>query len=86
MKRRTFEATVKGPAGDVIATATAYAWNSAIRASEALVRELARERSAAYMGNMPNVIGLELSERVYSRMWAGEDGRTVWAYVRELVS
>lgn len=87
MKRRTYRATIRDMFGQVVAERDAYAWNSCIRASEALVRELARERGYAYLGQSPEVKG-ERDEptRVYSRMWAGEDGHTVWASVRELVA
>lgn len=79
-KRRTFSATVVDAAGETVATATAYAWNSAVRASESLVRELARERGAMYAGSLPVVEGRP-GDGTYRRMWAGEDGLTVWAVV-----
>lgn len=80
MKRTPHTATLVAADGTLLAEREAYAWNSAIRASEALVRELARERGSAYLGQSPRVEGVA-PERVYSRMWAGNDGRTVWAYV-----
>lgn len=85
MKRKTHRATVMDAAGDVIAERDAYAWNSTIRASEALVRELACERGSLYLGQSPTVAG-EDDGRVYSRVWHGEDGRMVRVYVREPVA
>lgn len=80
MKRTPHTATITAADGTLLAEREAYAWNSAIRASEQLMRELARERGSAYLGQSPRVEGIA-PERVYSRMWAGNDGGTVWAYV-----
>ena len=79
-KRRTFSAVIVDAAGTTVAEATAYAWNSAVRASEALVRELARARGATYSASLPEVEGRP-GDGTYRRKWAGEDGLTVWAVV-----
>jgi hypothetical protein len=53
---------------------TKYAMNSAVRASEALVRALARSECTFYHGGRPERTG-----DVYKRRWTGENGRTVVA-------
>jgi hypothetical protein len=53
---------------------TTYAMNSAIRATEALVRELARSEGVLYHGARPARVG-----DVYTRVWTSDRGRTVTA-------
>ncbi len=77
MKRQKFTATV---AGD---TRTAYAWNSAIRLSEAMVREAARWQGAIYTGDAPAVSG---EPRVYRRAWVRPDGHTITAEVQQVTA
>lgn len=62
MQRTTYRAVPK------------YAMNSAIRASESLVRELAGDEGTVYHGGRPERTG-----DVYKRLWTGENGRTVTA-------
>jgi len=63
--------------GRVIASAQKFAFNSAIRESEALVRTLARSEGQPYEGDKPSRTG-----DVYRREWRGtKDGRTVRAVV-----
>ena len=79
-KRKAYTATVVTAGGSMVAEATTYAWNSAVRASEALVRELARSRGTTYTASLPTVEG-KPGDGIYRRMWAGDNGRTVWAVV-----
>lgn len=80
MKRKTYTATVVTAGGAMVAEATTYAWNSAVRASESLVRELARSRGTMYSGSLPTVEGRH-GDGIYRRMWADDNGHTVWAVV-----
>ena len=75
MKRREYLATVNGE------TRVTYAWNSAIRATEAMVREMARSEGDPYAGDPPMV---ESDPRVYRRTWqATRSGLLAFAEVRE---
>lgn len=67
MKRRTFTAELfRAGEHEPIATATAYAMNSTIRASEALAREYARGRRIILDGALPSHKG-----DTYRRAWVG---------------
>lgn len=99
MKRRTFVARLEWApgtpfAGTVVSERKAFAWNSAIRASEALAREAAHEHGTVLTGGMVAVTRVreELHPsldptRVYRRAWVGEGdpGSAFVATVRELV-
>ena len=79
MKRRHFVAELMR-GGRTLAMADAYAMNSAIRASEALVREHARAVGAMFEGEAPERYG-----DTYTRRWTG-DGETLTARVVEVYS
>lgn len=67
MKRRTFIAALyRAGESDPFVTSTAYAMNSAIRATEALAREYARGRQIILTGQLPSREG-----NVYRRAWTG---------------
>lgn len=72
MKRTPHNITVTAN-GDTLFTETAYAWNSAIRKSEALVREHAREIGHPFIGDRPVVNG-KPGQGTYERRWVSEDG------------
>lgn len=56
MKRQTFRAILTDADGRTLDCATAYAWNSAIRAGEALVRSHARDLGRMHIGDAPSVL------------------------------
>ena len=75
MKRREYLATVNGEARGT------YAWNSAIRMTEAMVGEMARSEGDIYAGDPPT---LETEPKVYRRTWqATRSGLLAFAEVRE---
>jgi len=57
---------------------TAYAWNSGIKAGEALVREYAIANGAVYIGEQPEVTGGRPGTpgAVYSRAWKRQSSGT----------
>ena len=67
MKRRYFIAELVDN-GRTIAMSEAYAMNSAIRASEALARDYARDHSMVLNGEQPTRYG-----QIYTRRWVGPD-------------
>jgi hypothetical protein len=71
-KRTPYRAAIVGDG--LTDETTAYAMNSAIRASEALVRDLARREGVLYHGARPARVG-----DVYTRVWTSDRGRTVTA-------
>jgi type II secretory pathway component PulC len=75
MKRTPYRAALTGIATDK--QATTYAMNSAIRATEALVRAIARDEGVAYHGGRPERIRGESD--VYTRVWTGDNGRVITA-------
>jgi hypothetical protein len=84
MKRRNFKAIVTDASGDtIIGETNTFAWNSAIRASEAIVRENARSQYSIYHGAKPVV--MDEPERIYRRYWTTSSGRQVTALVWEVV-
>lgn len=80
MKRRTFTATVYDVAtSDELVTATRYAMNSGIRASEKLIREIALKDGSVYTGSKPAHVDGE-----YRRTWTNETtGRITLVCVKE---
>lgn len=85
MKRKTFRAEVRDLGSwDLIGERDTFAWNSAIRATEAIVREFARRPGVgACVGSRPEVIEDE-SDRIYGRTWTTPSGREVRALVWEV--
>jgi hypothetical protein len=74
MKRKYYTATLASDDGAILATATKYAMNSAIRETEALLREIARGEGTYYHGGKP-----ERVEQVYTRRWVSDAGRVLTA-------
>lgn len=85
MKRRHFVADLKD--GDrTIDTAETFAWNSAIKASEALVRKQAEQTGEAFIGSDPQVWG-KPPTGVYRRAWrGGVTGKTLTVEMQEVHS
>lgn len=84
-KRRYFIAELIED-GNTIATAEANAWNSAVRASEGLVRDYARGRGIVMDGGKPEVYGpVAQPGSTYRRSWAG-NGARVRVEVAEVTS
>lgn len=54
---------------DRVETRETFAWNSAIRATEDMMRELARSERDIYEGEAPVVTDKGTPERVYTRKW-----------------
>lgn len=74
-KRRYFIAgLIEG--GKTIAMAETNAWNSAVRASEGLVRNYARDRGFVMVGDKPETYGpVAQPGSTYRRSWVGEGAR-----------
>lgn len=89
MKRRNFKAVVTTDTGlDEIGSKTAFAWNSAIRATEAIVREHARNSFTIYSGDKPVVMEAGIAgndSKIYRRYWTNASGNRVTAMVWEVV-
>lgn len=64
---------------DRVETRDKYGWNSAILATEAMVRELARSEHDIYEGETPIVTDKGTPERVYTRTWTAH--RAGWVVV-----
>ena len=85
MKRKTFVAELR-EGGKTLAMAEKSAWNSAVRASEALVRDLAHDTGEAFVGGDPAVWG-KPPTGVYRRTWRGEStGRALTVEMQEVTS
>ena len=82
MKRATVTATLKDDAGLTLSEGTTSAWNSGVRATEAMLRQFGRENGFAFTGSNPEVDRSETG-RVYRREWTNTRGDTFWAIVRE---
>ena len=86
MKRRNFKALVTNDNGLLhIDTKDTFAWNSAIKATEAIVRQHARDNQTIYTGGRPSVHELGTPERTYTRSWTAKDGTVVEALVWEVL-
>jgi hypothetical protein len=84
MKRRNFRAVVTDNSGNTfIGERDTFAWNSAIKATEAITREYARAHTTIYHGGRPVV--MEDPERIYRREWTSSTGQTLRALVWEVV-
>lgn len=84
MKRRNFKAVVTDNSGNTfIGERQTFAWNSAIRATETILREHARDKMTVYHGGKPVV--MESPERIYRREWTNASGQTLRALVWEVV-
>ena len=82
VKRTTVTAILKDEAGLTLAERTTFAWNSGVRATEAMLREYGRENGLAFTGSTPEVDRYETG-RVYRREWTTTRGDTFWAIVQE---
>lgn len=86
MQRRTFVAFVTSEDGKTHDTKNTYAWNSAIRATETMMRAIARAEGQPYSGERPDVSGGKPGESgaLYTRAWIGDrTGRLFVAAVAE---
>ena len=83
MKRTKVTAIVAADAGNtIVAERTTFAWSSAIRATEAIVREYARERTTIMSGSDPQVMGTPARPgSIYRRRWTSTTGRELSALV-----
>jgi hypothetical protein len=73
MERKHFIATAAGQ------QRVKFAFNSAIRETEAMVREIGRDEGQNYEGSRPNRV-----EDVYTRVWTGmRTGRVLEVSVQE---
>ena len=82
MKRKTYEARLTYGNGVTLSTRRTYAWNSGVRATEAMMREYARGAGLIFTGAAPDVL-TTTSYREYRREWTGQNGETFWALVRD---
>ena len=88
MKRKTYVAQLRRlETGALLGESVTYAWNSAVRASEALVREHARAAGCRFEGDAVRIITPPIvkTDRMYERVWAG-NGEQVAARVWEVQS
>jgi hypothetical protein len=92
MKRRNFKAIITDHTGlEFYGETSTFAWNSAIKASESLVRERARSEGVIYTGAKPRVIESQYNVdrmeggKIYTRTWTSPDGKIVDALVWEVV-
>lgn len=86
VKRRTFRAYVRAADGATVGERDTFAWNSAVRATEAIVREWARDNYAPATGALPIVADAdEIGPRLYRRAWTTATGRELTALVWEVV-
>lgn len=69
MKRTTFNVTLDR-GDDTVASGVAYAFNSAIRKSEELVRGYARARNILMHGGTPVAEGEKYNRTAYTREWS----------------
>lgn len=65
MKHKVYLVTISEN-GNVILSAQKHALNSGIRMSEALIRQLTRERGCGFTGSKPQHL-----ESTYKRQWCG---------------
>lgn len=80
MKRPVVEVTVQSEDGTDIGRTTKSAFNSGVRATESLVRSVAREKGVAYVGSGPIRVG-----DVYRRVWRAPGAPTLIATVAERI-
>lgn len=89
MKRSNYKAIVTSNDGNtIIGDKQTYAWNSAIKATEAILREYARERFTVFNGDKPVVMEAGVvgnDERIYRRTWTSSSGQTLQALVWEVI-
>lgn len=88
MKRRTYKALVTDHTGaHEIGTKDTYAWNSAIKATEAIIRGYARYWGTLYTGSKPVVHGgpVNTPGSTYTRTWTSPAGHKVTATVTEVI-
>ena len=85
MKRRSYKALVTDHTGlTEIEVRDTFAWNSAIKATESIVRDYARSKETTFTGDKPRVIEGQQIERMYSRHWESPSGERVQALVWEV--
>jgi len=86
MKRRTYLAhLIETSTDNEISWKETYAWNSGIRASEALVREYARAEGIIFTGGKPWIDMPESPYKTYTRTWTDPSGYSVTATVTEVI-
>lgn len=89
MRRRVFRAVVTDESGStILGERDTFAWNSAIRATEAILREYGRNGAGALHGAPPVVMEPEQAgndSRIYRRLWTADSGATLRALVWEVV-
>ena len=87
MKRRTYLAHLIETSTDLeISSKETYAWNSGVRASEALVREYARKEGIILTGSEPWVDMPDSPYKTYTRTWTHPSGYSVTATVTEITA
>jgi len=89
MQRRKFTATVVTESGlDEIGSKQTFAWNSAIKATEAIMREYSRNSMTIYHGDKPIVMEAGAAgndTKIYRRKWTNAAGKTLTAMVWEIL-
>lgn len=87
MKRQEFKASIRTPDGHDIEgrTRITYAWNSGIKATEDMVRDIARRMGVMFEGGDVEVIG-KVRTGQYRRTWTESQGVVLHALVRPFES
>lgn len=87
MKRRTYRAVVTTDAGNtIVGERETFAWNSAVRATEAILRDYGRESVGPLHGGRPQITGERNDPaRIYRRTWTTATGRECSAMVWEVI-
>jgi hypothetical protein len=68
---------------DEIGAKETFAWNSAIKATEAITRQYARDADRVFHGSKPIVLEAP-DERIYRRYWTAASGEKLMALVWEV--
>lgn len=76
MKRQEYRVILSTDDDPLYREVVAYALNSGVRKSEALVRDLARDKGTVFTGEKP-----ARDETGYRRVWTDPQGNRVTAYV-----
>jgi len=82
VKRPVISIVVTDQQGSTIHTDTKFAWNSAITASEAAIRSIARAEGVLYDGDTPVVVASRFKDTrgdSYTRTWTSRQGRVLTA-------
>lgn len=81
MKLIEYTAVVYDNNASEIGRTTTYAWNSAIKATESIMRQYARDHMTPATGAKPVVMDADAPVRIYRRVWVTTTGKEFKAMV-----